>query len=75
MIGEPGPFRTEFLGDSMKPAVKMLPDHQETAGQTRTSVVQRNGKQPGNPALTAEMIIKEVTSPKPPLHLLPGGFA
>ena len=74
-VVEPGPFRTDFLGGSMKPAAKILPDYQETAGQTRTAVVQRNGKQPGDPALAADAIVKAVTSPNPPLHLLLGGFA
>ncbi len=74
-IVEPGPFRTDFLGGSLAATAKVLPDYKETAGQTRAATSQRNGKQPGDPALAADAIIKAVTSPKPPLHLLLGSFA
>ncbi len=74
-IVEPGPFRTDFLGGSLAATAKVLPDYKETAGQTRTATSQRNGKQPGDPALAADAIVQAVTSPKPPLHLLLGSFA
>ena len=74
-IVEPGPFRTDFLGGSLAATAKVLPDYKETAGQTRAATSQRNGKQPGDPALAADAIVKAVLSPKPPLHLLLGGFA
>jgi NAD(P)-dependent dehydrogenase (short-subunit alcohol dehydrogenase family) len=74
-IVEPGPFRTDFLGGSLTATAKVLPDYKETAGQTRAATSQRNGKQPGDPALAADAIVKAVTSPKPPLHLLLGSFA
>jgi NAD(P)-dependent dehydrogenase (short-subunit alcohol dehydrogenase family) len=74
-IVEPGPFRTDFLGGSLAATAKVLPDYKETAGQTRAATLQRNGKQPGDPALAADAIVHAVTSPKPPLHLLLGSFA
>jgi NAD(P)-dependent dehydrogenase (short-subunit alcohol dehydrogenase family) len=74
-IVEPGPFRTDFLGGSMAATVKVLPDYAETAGQTRAATFQRHGKQPGDPARAADAIVKAVTSPTPPLHLLLGRFA
>ena len=74
-IVEPGPFRTDFLGGSLTATAKILPDYKETAGQTRAATSQRNGKQPGDPALAADAIMKAVISPKPPLHLLLGSFA
>jgi NAD(P)-dependent dehydrogenase (short-subunit alcohol dehydrogenase family) len=74
-IVEPGPFRTNFLGDSMATTAKIIPDYEKTAGQVRSGNVQRNGRQPGSPALGADAIVRAVTSPKPPLHLLLGGFA
>jgi len=74
-IVEPGPFRTDFLGGSLAAAAKVLPDYQETAGQTRAGNVQRNGKQPGDPVLAADAIVHAITSPKPPLHLILGSFA
>lgn len=72
---EPGPFRTDFLGGSLAATAKVLPDYKETAGQTRAATTTRHGNQPGDPAAAAAAIVKAVTSPKPPLHLLLGSFA
>jgi NAD(P)-dependent dehydrogenase (short-subunit alcohol dehydrogenase family) len=74
-IVEPGPFRTDFLGGSLEKAAQVLPDYEVTAGKTRAGTVERNGKQPGDPAAAADAIIQAVTSPNPPLHLLLGKFA
>jgi hypothetical protein len=52
-----------------------MPDYSETAGKTRTSAVERNGKQQGDPAAAADAIIEAVIAPKPPLHLILGKFA
>jgi NAD(P)-dependent dehydrogenase (short-subunit alcohol dehydrogenase family) len=72
---EPGPFRTDFLGGSLAATAKILPDYKETAGQTRTANFTRHGNQPGDPAAAADAIVKAVTSPKPPLHLILGSVA
>jgi NAD(P)-dependent dehydrogenase (short-subunit alcohol dehydrogenase family) len=74
-IVEPGPFRTDFLGGSLVVTAKVLQDYKETAGQTRTAAATRHGNQPGDPAAAADAIVKAVTSPKPPLHLILGSFA
>lgn len=74
-IVEPGPFRTDFLGSSLRPAGKTISDYDHTAGRTRAVAGERHGKQPGDPALAADAIVKAVISEKPPLHLLLGGFA
>lgn len=74
-IVEPGPFRTDFLGGSLEKAAHVLPDYEVTAGKTRAGAVERNGKQPGDPAAAADAIVQAVTSPNPPLHLLLGKFA
>ncbi len=74
-VVEPGPFRTEFLGGSLVKAANTLPDYEATAGKTRASAMERDGKQQGDPALAADVIVQAVTSPHPPLHLLLGKFA
>jgi NAD(P)-dependent dehydrogenase (short-subunit alcohol dehydrogenase family) len=74
-IVEPGPFRTDFLGGSLAAAEEVIPDYATTAGQTRATNTQRHGNQPGDPARAADAIVKAVTSPKPPLHLILGSFA
>lgn len=74
-IVEPGPFRTDFLGGSLVKAANKMPDYEGTAGKTRASADERNRKQQGDPALAADAIVKAVTSPDPPLHLVLGRFA
>src|SRR5690348_501332 len=74
-IVEPGPFRTDFLGGSLVKAANTLPDYESTAGKTRASAAERNRKQQGDPALAADAIVRAVTSPKPPMHLILGKFA
>jgi NAD(P)-dependent dehydrogenase (short-subunit alcohol dehydrogenase family) len=74
-VVEPGPFRTDFLGGSLAMAARKLPDYDQTAGGSRTYASERNGNQPGDPALAAAAIIQAVTSENPPLHLPLGTFA
>ena len=74
-IVEPGPFRTNFLGDSLAMTGKTLSDYDQTSGRTRSAATERNGNQPGDPVRAAEAIIRAVTSEDPPLHLLLGKFA
>ena len=74
-IVEPGPFRTDFLGGSLAATKQKLADYEESAGKTRKYAIERDGAQPGDPALAAEAIIKAVTAENPPLHLLLGAFA
>ncbi|CCB87339.1 oxidoreductase [Parachlamydia acanthamoebae] len=74
-IVEPGPFRTDFLGGSLTPATNVLSDYEQTSGQTRSSAVERDGNQPGDPAIVAEAVVQVVNSENPPLHLLLGRIA
>src|SRR5260370_38084982 len=53
-IVEPGPFRTDFLGGSLVKTANVLPDYAPTAGKTRTSADERNGKQQADPAAAAD---------------------
>lgn len=75
IIVEPGPFRTDFLGSSLTTAAAHISDYDQTSGLTRSAAIERHGNQPGDPALAADAIVQAVTSEKPPLHLLLGGFA
>jgi NAD(P)-dependent dehydrogenase (short-subunit alcohol dehydrogenase family) len=72
---EPGPFRTEFLGNSLVVTEKELEDYRGTSGQTRAAAGGRNGAQPGDPVRAAEAIVKAVTAEKAPLHMVLGRFA
>jgi NAD(P)-dependent dehydrogenase (short-subunit alcohol dehydrogenase family) len=69
-IVEPGPFRTEFLGTSMKPARQKIREYQETTvGKTYQYTEQQNGKQEGDPVKGAQAIIDYVNRDHKALRL------
>lgn len=74
-IIEPGPFRTDFGGRSIRDPANPIADYAETAGKTRAFFSSRSGKQDGDPARAAQAIIKIAEMDKPPLHLLLGAAA
>ncbi len=71
-IVEPGPFRTEWAGSSLRTPKKAIADYAQTAGARRSSTQSYSGSQPGDPVRAAEAIIAAIESPEPPLHLLLG---
>jgi NAD(P)-dependent dehydrogenase (short-subunit alcohol dehydrogenase family) len=71
-IVEPGSFRTDWAGRSMVHAETPIADYEATAGAFRQSLVQRNGRQGGDPRKAAAAIILATEAAKPPLHLLLG---
>ena len=72
VIVEPGPFRTNWAGPSIKQSAIRLPDYEPTAGARRAQTEARSGKQPGDPVRAAEAIIAAVEASEPPLHLVLG---
>jgi NAD(P)-dependent dehydrogenase (short-subunit alcohol dehydrogenase family) len=72
---EPGPFRTDWAGRSLKLAREPISDYEETAGDRKRQIAERSGKQPGDPARAAEAIITIVDAEKPPRNLLLGKIA
>ena len=69
-IVEPGPFRTEFLGTSMKPAQQKIDAYQESiVGQTFQYAERMNGKQEGDPVKAAQAIVDYVYSNNKALRL------
>lgn len=69
IIVEPGPFRTEFLGRSIRAAKAQMPEYAATAGKFREFREANDGKQAGDPKKAIAVILKAVDSQKPPLHL------
>lgn len=74
-IIEPGPFRTDFLGDSFE----MSPDHpayKESIGaQMRAYRSQVHNTQNGDPVKAAKIIIQLADMKNPPLRMLLGNIA
>ncbi len=72
-VVEPGPFRTDWAGRSLKQVRNPIDPYAATAGARRAEITGRSGKQPGDPVRTADAIIEAVESPAPPLNLVLGG--
>ncbi len=75
LIVEPGPFRTDWAGRSLKMTKHEISDYAQTAGARRRQTSDYSGKQPGDPVRAAEAMFKAVESPNPPLRLLLGAMA
>ncbi|SPF36967.1 Short-chain dehydrogenase/reductase SDR [Syntrophobacter sp. SbD1] len=74
LIVEPGPFRTDWAGRSIRLPRKEIEDYADTVGARRRTITGNSGKQAGDPARAAEAILKAVESPNPPLHLVLGSI-
>ncbi len=72
LVVEPGPFRTNWAGPSIKQSATRIEDYAATAGARRLQTEARNGKQPGDPVRAAEAIIAAVQADHPPLRLVLG---
>ncbi|TLU73962.1 oxidoreductase [Lichenicoccus roseus] len=71
-IVEPGPFRTDWAGRSIKQSATRIGDYEQTAGERRRQTGERSGNQPGDPVRAAEAIITAYEAAEPPLHLVLG---
>ncbi len=75
LIVEPGPFRTDWAGRSLKQTRHPIADYANTSAARRQAIAGGSGKQAGDPVRAAEAIIKAVESSTPPLRLLLGRYA
>ena len=75
LVVEPGPFRTDWAGRSLKRSSQHIPEYAETAGAFRERITSRSGKQVGDPVRAGEAIIKALESDHAPLHLVLGLIA
>jgi NAD(P)-dependent dehydrogenase (short-subunit alcohol dehydrogenase family) len=72
---EPGSFRTDWAGRSMKRSARVIEDYAPMLGAISRARLERSGKQPGDPHKAAQAIIKVVAAHAPPVHLLLGADA
>jgi NAD(P)-dependent dehydrogenase (short-subunit alcohol dehydrogenase family) len=75
LIVEPGPFRTNWAGPSIKQSATQIDDYNATAGERRKQTAARSGNQAGDPVRAAQAIIDAALSDTPPLRLLLGKTA
>ena len=74
IIVEPGAFRTDWQGSSMR-LHPVGEDYDQSVGEINRYRAANNGTQPGDPVLAATVIIDAVNSPDPPRRLVLGAEA
>ena len=72
---EPGGFRTEWAGGSMRRGEQSIADYSALIGPLRKARAERSGKQTGDPAKAALAMLAIVDAEEPPTHLLLGSDA
>ncbi len=75
LIVEPGPFRTNWAGPSIKQSATRMDAYESTAGERRRQTAARSGNQAGDPTRAAQAIIDASLSDHPPLRLVLGKLA
>ena len=71
---EPGPFRTDFAGRSLRQTPNRIADYADTAGTRLKGTVRGSGSQAGDPVRAAEAMIRITETGNPPRHLVLGEF-
>ncbi len=69
---EPGPFRTDFAGRSLRQTQSRIADYAETVAARLRATAEGSGQQAGDPARAAEAIISAVQSADTPQHFVLG---
>ena len=71
---EPGPFRTQWAGRSLKQTPNQIADYASTAGIRMKGTANGSGTQAGDPVRAAEAMIHITESENPPRHLVLGAW-
>lgn len=72
----PGSFRTEFLSEqSVRRTERNVDDYAATSGRAVTGLLNKDGKQIGDPQKAAQAILAAVDADEPPLDLVLGSDA
>ena len=69
---EPGPFRTDWAGRSLRQTPNRIEAYAATAGARLASTSGYSGKQAGDPIRAAEAMIRITEIPDPPRHFVLG---
>jgi NAD(P)-dependent dehydrogenase (short-subunit alcohol dehydrogenase family) len=75
-IVEPGPFRTDFLtAQSLRFGSPSVADYDSRRAAMENGFAERNGKQAGDPAKLAQVLLELASHPAPPMRFLAGSTA
>ena len=72
---EPGPFRTDWAGRSLRQTQATIADYADTAQARMATTSGYSGQQPGDPVRAGEAMIAAVSRDRPPHQLVLGKFA
>ncbi|MCL4143257.1 UNVERIFIED_CONTAM: hypothetical protein GTU68_016828 [Idotea baltica] len=72
---KPGPFRTNWAGESATYVAPKIDDYTESAGVRMKGIQSVNGKQPGDPEKGCQAIYTLSQMDNPPVNLMLGGIA
>jgi len=75
MVVEPGGFRTDFAGRSLRQSSRTIEAYAPTAGLRRKGNITTHGRQPGDPVRAAKAIITALQLDTPPFRLVLGRSA
>lgn len=75
MVVEPGAFRTNFSGRSLKQTELQISDYDSTAGLRRIENDHSHGTQCGDPDKGAKLVLEAIQSENPPFKFILGGDA
>lgn len=68
----PGGFRTGFAGPALVEAEKVIADYEDSARESKRSLLAGKGKEHGDPAKAAIAILTALDADEPPAHLFLG---
>jgi len=71
---EPGPFRTDWAGRSLRQTTSQIADYAETAGKRLASTKETSGAQSGDPVRAAQAMISIARGADAPRHLVLGAW-
>jgi len=71
---EPGPFRTDWAGRSLKQTASHIPEYAETAAARLKNTAAGSGRQAGDPVRAAQAMIQVAEMDAPPRHLVLGAW-
>jgi len=75
MLVEPRPFRTAFISKSLKRTTSTTQAYDSSVGKFSTMLERMDGKQVGDPAKAAQVIVKLAANDRVPLRLVLGTYA